>query len=148
MTEIDTDDGSSAHFRWLKKSEESIEFDKTVSADAVTADKFTTKGTHVIVYFFGEGDVRTVVALRDLGDGSVAKTSGTVVKLNRKEHLLTIKNSSGAEESFHLDPKTVADTATGVTQGFKFDLSKGEQVRVTAAQANGSATALLIVPGV
>ena len=146
MIEIDTDDGSSAHFRWLKKSEVSVEFDKTVSADAVPVDKFTTKGTHVIVYFFGEGDVRTAVALRDLGDGSLAKSTGTVVKLNRREHLLTIKNSSGTEESFHVDPKTVADTATGVMEGFKFDLSKGDQVRVTAAQANGSATALLIVP--
>ena len=50
--------------------------------------------------------------------------------------------------SFHLDPKTVADTATGVAQGFKYDLSKGKQVLVTAAQADGSDTALLIVPGV
>ena len=50
--------------------------------------------------------------------------------------------------SFHLDPKTVADTATGVTENFKFDLNKGDAVLVTAAQANGSDTALLIVPAV
>src|ERR1022692_253736 len=82
MIEVTTDDGSSAHFRWLKKSDGSIEFDKTVSADAIPADKFTTKGNHVIVYYFGDGDVRTAVALHDLGDGSVAKSTGTVVKLN------------------------------------------------------------------
>jgi hypothetical protein len=45
-----------------------------------------------------------------------------------------------------LDPKTVADTATGVAQGFKYDLSKGDHVRVTATNANGSDTALLIAP--
>jgi hypothetical protein len=148
MIEIETDDGSSAHFRWLKKSDGEIEFDKTVSADAIPADKFTAKGAHVIVYYFGDGDVRTVVALHDLGDGSVAKSTGTVVKLNRHDHLLVIKNSAGTEESFHVDPRTVADTATGVMQGYKFDLTKGDAVRVTAAQASGSATALLIVPGV
>ena len=148
MLEVTTDDGSSGNFQWVKKSDGLIEFDKTVSADAITPDKFTAKGNHVIVYYFGDDTVRTVVAVHDLGDGSVAKATGTVVKLSRKEHLLTIKNSSGAEESFHLDPKTVADTATGVMQGFKSDLSKGDQVRVTSAQADGGATALLIVPGV
>ncbi len=58
------------------------------------------------------------------------------------------KNASGTEESFHLDPKTVADTSTGVMEGYKFDLTKGDQVRVMAAPANGTTTALLIVPAV
>jgi hypothetical protein len=33
-----------------------------------------------------------------------------------------------------------------VATNFKFDLSKGTQVRVLATQANGSQTALLITP--
>jgi hypothetical protein len=146
MIEINTDDGSSGHFRWINGSGPKVDFDKSVSADATTADKFTTQGHHVIVYYYGDGTVRTVVALHDLGGGAVEKSTGTVVKLNRHEHLLTIKSASGIEVSFHLDPKTVADTATGVMGEFKFDLSKGDSVRVTAAQANGSDTALLIVP--
>jgi hypothetical protein len=146
MMEIATDDGSSSHFRWTKTGEASLEFDKTVRADTTEADKFTTMGHHVIVYYYGEGTVRTVVALHDLGDGSVQKSSGTVVKLNRRDRTLTIKNEAGTELSFHLDPKTVADTATGVTQGFKYDLSKGEQVLVTATPGEGSDTALLIAP--
>jgi hypothetical protein len=146
MIEIDTDDGSSGHFELLKKAGESVEFDKTVSADATPADKFMTKGAHVIVYYFGEGQVRTVIALHDLGDGTIEKSSGTVVKLNRHDHVLTIKSSAGAEETFRVDPKTVADTPTGVAEGLKFDLNKGDSVRVTSAQANGSDTALLIAP--
>jgi hypothetical protein len=146
MTEIDTDDGSSGHFQWLKKSDGAIDFDKNVSADAITADKFTTKDTHVIVFYCGEDVVRTIVALRDLGVGPFANSTGTVVKLDRHEHLLTIKNSKGGEESFHIDPKTVADTEFGVATNYKFDLSKGTQVRVLATQANGSQTALLITP--
>ncbi len=146
MTEIDTDDGSSGHFRWMKKTDGAIDFDKHVSADATDADKFTTKATHVIVYFFGDGEVRTVVALRDLGTGPLVKSTGTVVKLDRHSHLLTIKNKTGGIESFHIDPKTVADTASGVTQEYKFDLNKGDLVRVIATQTNGSETALLITP--
>jgi hypothetical protein len=146
MTEIDPDDGSSGHFEWLTKAIGPIDFDKSVSADAIAVDKFTTRDTHVIVYYCGEEDARTLVALHDLGAGPLANSTGTVVKLDRHEHLLTIKNSKGGEESFHLDPKTVADTESGVTTNYKFDLSKGNRVRVLATQSNGSSTALLITP--
>jgi hypothetical protein len=148
MTQIETDDGSSPHFQWMMfAGAEPVDFDKTVSADSVTPDKLTTTGHHVIVYYYGQGTIRILVALHDLGDGSVENHVGTVVKMDRHDHLLTIKNSAGTEESFHIDPKTVADTATGVSEGFKFDLSKGVTVRVAAAQANGSATALFIAAG-
>ena len=146
MTEISTDNGTSGYFEWLKKTGTEINFDKNVRADAVEADKFTDKGAHVIVYFVGDGQVRTIVAVRDLGAGPLEKTSGTVVKLNRHDRLLTIKTSAGAEESFRIDPKTVADTANGVAEDFKYDFSKGDSVLVTAAPSNGGETALLIAP--
>ena len=148
MTDIDTDDGSSGGFEWLSKSGVSIDFDKAVSADTVAADKFTTLQTQVIVYYCGDGDVRTIVALHDLGTEPLLKSTGTVVKLDRHEHLLTIKNSTGGEETFHIDPKTVVDTETGVVTNNKFDLGKGNHVRVLATQANGGQTALLITPAV
>jgi hypothetical protein len=146
MTEIDTDNGTSGHFEWLKNLGAEINFDKSVKADAVDADKFTNKGAHVIVYFIGDSDIRTIIAVHDLGSGPLEKTTGTVVKLDRKGRLLTIKNSAGAEETFHLDPKTVGDTTMGVAEGLKFDFSKGDAVRVTAAPSNGGETALLIAP--
>ena len=146
MTEVDTDDGTTGHFRWIKTPGPAIEFNKNVNADATPADKFTTKGDHAIVYFFGEGDVRTVVALRDLGTAPVVVTTGTVIKLNRKERLLTVKKASGEQASFHLDAKTVAATSDGVMEDLKFDLNKGDSIRVTSAPANGSDTALLITP--
>lgn len=145
MIEIDTDDGSSGHFE-LQRKAVPIDFDKNVSADATPAEKFTAKGAHVIVYYFGEGEVRTIVALHDLGDSALDKTTGTIVKLNRHDRLLIIKSSAGTEQSFRLDPKTVADTPIGVAEDLKFDLDKGSPVRVTAAKADGNATALLIAP--
>jgi hypothetical protein len=146
MTEVDTDDGTTGHFRWIKTPGPAVDFNKSVSADATPADKFTIKGTHAIVYFFGEGDVRTVVALRDLGAAPVTITIGTVVKFNRKERTLTLKKTTGEAAEFHLDPKTVVATPDGVMEDLKFDLNKGNSVRVTSAQANGSDTALLITP--
>jgi hypothetical protein len=146
MTEVDTDDGTTGHFRWIATPGPAIDFNKNVSADATPADKFATKGDHAIVYFFGEGDVRTVVALRDIGAGPVEVTTGTVLKLNRKERVLTMKKTSGEEATFHLDVKTVVGTPDGVMEDLKFDLNKGDSIRVTSAQEKGSDTALLIVP--
>ncbi len=148
MTEINTDDGSSGHFEWLTKTNVPIDFDKSISADAVPADKFTTVGTHAIVYFIGDGDVRTIVALHDLGAGPLVNSTGTVIKWDKHGHLLTIKNKKGGEESFQVDTKTVADTPTGVMDNLKFDLNKKDTVRVVAVQANGSQTALLITPAI
>ena len=144
--EVSTDDGSLGHFKCPTKSGPSFDFDKNIRADSIEADKFTTVGTHVIVYFFGDSDDRTAVALRDLGTTPVLMSRGTVVKLNRKDHLLTIKNATGGEESFTLDPKTVGDTPTGVAIGLKFDFDKGAPVRVLATQANGNQSAVLIAP--
>lgn len=146
MTEINTDDGSSGHFEWLIKHNVPLDFSKTVSADATPADKFSAIGNHVIVYFIGFGDVRTVVALHDLGLGPFINSTGTVVKWDKHGHLLVIKNSTGGEESYQVDEKTVDDTSTGAMSSLKFDLNKKDQVRVIATQSNGVQTALLITP--
>ena len=146
MTEINTDNGTSGHFEWLRQAKLEIAFDKTVKADATDADKFTTKGTHVIVYYIGQGDVRTIIAVHDLGDAPLQNTSGTVVKFSKHDRLITIKNSAGTDQTFHLDPKTVADTSTGVVQDLKYDFSKGDLVMVTAGASNDGQTALLIAP--
>jgi hypothetical protein len=145
MTDIQTDDGSPDSFQWTK-SGVAINFDKSVSADTVAADKYTTLQAPVIAYYYGVGQVRTLVAVHELGTGPFVKSIGRVVKLDRRAHLLTIQNSKGGEEIFAIDAKTVADTETGVVTNFKFDYNKGVQVRVIAAQANGSNTALLIIP--
>ena len=68
------------------------------------------------------------------------------MRFSHHDHLLTIKSITGAEESFSIDAKTVADTETGVAEGFKFELVRGNAVRVLAATVNGGETALLIVP--
>lgn len=146
MLEIITDDGSSGHFEWEVKPTKKIDFNKDVSADSVAVDTFSHKGAHVIVYYYGSGDIRTVVAVHDLGDATVNELQGSVVKLDRHDRLLTVKLPSGQDEDIHLDPKTVVDTATGVQDNFKYGLDKGSAVSVAATQENGAPTALLISP--
>jgi hypothetical protein len=67
--QVDTDDGAELDFKDLTKSNIPLEFDKDLRAQATSADRFNTKGTHVIVYYFGEGELRTAVALQGLPQG-------------------------------------------------------------------------------
>ncbi len=140
---INTDDGSEEVFKDMTKSKVSLDFEKNLRADSTPVDAFTQKGAHVIVYYFGEGFERRVVALQDLG-GPLKKMSGQVSKFDRHQHLLTIKDTTGATASFRIDPKTVAETDFGVVEGERFDPRKGAEVRVISTLANGNQEALFI----
>jgi hypothetical protein len=146
IVEVNTDDGSSGHFRWEVPPGPPLDFSKTVSVDSIAADKFAAVGDHAIVYYYGDGDLRTIVALHDLGTIKVTKTMGTVVKLNRKERTLIVKKASGDTATFHLGPKTVGATSDGVVADLKFDFDKNQNVLVVSAQQNGEDTAVLILP--
>jgi hypothetical protein len=138
------DDGSVGTFHDMAGSVNSIAFDKNLRTDATAADEFKKQGARVIVFYYGIGDGRTVVALKSLGEGPFSKNSGTVVKFDKKDHSLSIKDSSGAIELFKITTGTVADTDAGAAEGLKFDPHKGEPVRVIATQNDGSLTALFI----
>ena len=141
---VKTDDGSESIFKDLINSKTRIEFDKNVSKDATAAEEFKKSGAHAVVYYFGIGNMRTVVALRSLGPGPFTKSAGRVVKFEEKEHSISIKDESGKVESFKITSDTVAETDTGAIEGLKLRPQNGDPVRVTAAATNGGATAVLI----
>jgi hypothetical protein len=142
--EVDTDDGPEVEFKDFTKSNIPLEFDKDLRAQATSADRFNTKGTQVIVYYFGEGMQRTAVALQGLASGTLKRTIGTVVKFDKHQRLLTVESTPGGVQSFHIDSRTVVETSVGAVGGRRFDPEKGDQVRVTTAPAQGSGTALFI----
>ena len=139
-----TDSGISAQFKESTKPEVRLDFDKRIHANVIAADAFTKNEARVIAYYYGSGDVQTAVAFQDLGTGPFEDSSGRVVKFDRHERVLTLKKTSGAEESFRLDPKTVAETPYGAMEGLELDANDGDQLQVTASSVNGSETALFI----
>ena len=141
---VDTDDGSEGLFKDFTRSSVSLDFDKRIRAEATMAVAFTKNGVRAIVYYFGEGDMRTAVALQDLGTGPFEEDRGTVVHFHHGEHVLTVRNNSGAEESFQISRRTVAHTPMGAAEGYEMNLRDGDQVLVVASAANGTETALFI----
>lgn len=138
------DDGSDGTFRESAVAHVSVDFDKNLRSGASTLEDFKQTSGHVIVYYYGEGNARTVVALKSLGLGPVKSVAGVVVKLDKHAHALTIQDQAGATETFALNQSTVADTDSGVAEGLKFDAHKGEKVRIAAMQVNGNPVALFI----
>ena len=141
---IFTDNGSEGLFKDLTNPKLKVDFDKKLRTDASTVDTFKGKGAYAVVFYFGDGDVRTAVALRNLGSGPFTNNLGSVVRLDGREHLLFIKNKSGLVKSFKIASDTVAETDLGVVNGFKFQPQKDDQVRVVATMVNGTPTALFV----
>jgi hypothetical protein len=141
---VQTDDGTEGAFTTKAKPGLVLDFPKNVKAEVVPPATFTKLQTRVLVFYVGDDSTRTAVALKDLGAGPFIKATGTVVKLDKHAHTLSIKNASGAPETFTIDAKTIAEAAEGVEEGVKFDAHAGGSVRVTARSVNGVETALFI----
>lgn len=141
---VATDDGSDGTFHYLTDSHASMKFDKAMRTDATAPGDFKQQGAQVIVYYFGTGGGRTVVAVKSLGAGPFTTTSGTVVKYDKKEHSLVVKDQSGATQSFNITASTIAETDAGVTEGLKFDPRRDEKVIVSSTGSGGSSTAVFI----
>ncbi|MGC1422319.1 MAG: hypothetical protein WA354_10740 [Terracidiphilus sp.] len=141
---IFTDNGSEGLFKDLTNPKLKVDFDKKLRTDTSNVDTFKGAGAYVIVFYFGDGDVRTALALRNLGSGPFTNDIGTVVRLDGREHLLSIKTKSGLVKSFKIAADTVAETDLGVVNGIKYQPEKDDQVRVVATTVNGAPTALFV----
>jgi hypothetical protein len=142
--EVNTDDGSDEFFKALTRPVDIVDYDKKMTAGALPARTFNKDATHVIVYYFGDGTIPTAVAFQDLGTGPLEKDSGTVLNYDRHHHLLTIETKQGVKQSFEIGPKSVAETAVGAVEGYKYDPERGDQVRVTSEHSQSNETALFI----
>lgn len=141
---VTDEDGLAGTYNDLVDSGTRVAFDKTLRADATAAPEFKTSGGRAIVYYYGSGSMRTIVALRNLGSGPFTKSSGIVLKFEGREHSLSIKEESGSVESFKITADTVADTRPGAVSGHKYQPSKGDKVELIVTDVNGSPTAVFI----
>jgi hypothetical protein len=140
-----TDDGSGGTFKDMSNSKTPLEFDKGLRAGATPASAFKDKQGRVVVFYFGEGEIRTAVALRDLGPGPFTVTTGTIASFEKRTHSFSIQDKDGTTQSFKIAPSSIADVGSGATEGLKFEAAKGDQVRVVSTPVNGTATAVFVI---
>ena len=137
------DNGSQGEFKDMT-GKGHFNFDKKIALETTPADDFKKKGAYVIVFYYGENEERTAVALKNLGAGPFTSAEGSLVKFDPKGHSISLKDSSGTVQSFKLTDQTVAEGYFGVVEGNKFQAQKGDQVRVVASTESGTPTALFM----
>jgi hypothetical protein len=137
------DNGTQGDFSDATDSKAHLSIDKKVSLETTAADTFKKTGAYVVVLYYGGGQDRTAVALKNLGAGPFTSISGTVVKFEGKRSL-SVEDSSGATENFRITQDTIGEGYLGAVDGFKFQAQKGDKVRVVAAKDESGLTALFV----
>ena len=138
------DGGGTIVFKDMTTGKGPSSLDKRIHVETTAADTFKKTGAYVIVFYYGQEDSRAVVALKSLGDGPFTSASGTVTKFEGHDHSITVTDESGAPQTFKITDDTVGEGGFGVVNGLKFQVQKGDRVRIVGSTAGGGQTALFI----
>ena len=86
--QVKTNDGSEGSFSFpAAKGSTEVSFDRDVKDRTVPVDTFNKPDEQVIVYYYGNGSVRTAVAVQDLGTAPLDVVEGTVTKFDKNRKL-------------------------------------------------------------
>lgn len=135
--ELATDTNNTSLFRMPQGGSPSLEFEPDLRADTIAPSKFAHIGDYAVVYFYGYGDQRTAVAMKDLGPGPFHKVDATVTAFDKHTRTVALKDDAGKPLDLKLDEHLVVDTDESVDSGRKYTPHKGDRVRVTYTAANG-----------
>ena len=137
------DSGTQGEFSDATTARPHLAIEKKIALDTTAADAFKKTGAYVVVLYYGDDTSRTAVALKNLGTGPFSSATGTVLKFEGK-HSISIEDSSGATQTFKITSETIGEGYLGAVDGNKFQVSKGDKVRVVASAESGSPTAVFI----
>jgi len=137
------DNGIQGEFSDGTDSKTRLSIDKKVSLDTTAAEVFKKTGAYVVVLYYGGDSDRTVVALKNLGSGPFTSATGTVVKFEGK-HTIQVIDSSGATQSFKISQDTIGEGYMGAVDGYKFQVQKGDKVRIVVSKDDSGLTALFV----
>ena len=128
-------DGTEHTFKYTEKT--TVRGAKDASKDAKNSmlDAYMDgkEGTNVIVHYTEKGADKTAVAVEDLGKDGVKVSEGTVTKVDKAAHTVTVKTKEGAEETYDLSKDAVIDSGKGIVKETK----EGEKVTVHYTEEGG-----------
>lgn len=102
------------------------------------------EGSMVLVHYTGEGAEKSAVAVRDLGKDTVKVSEGTVTKVDKVGHTVTVKTADGAEDTYHVAKDATVETGHGIMRGTEYTAKEGEKVTVHYTEEAGQKIAHFI----
>jgi hypothetical protein len=142
--DVAVDNGDTSQFKLPTNAKVTLDFDKALQSDSVSAHNFQHVGDYVVVYYYGYANDRTAVAVKDLGAGPFQKIEGTVVSFDKHSRTMTIRDTDGKQAVFELSDHLIVDSGVSVASGRGYDPHKGSYVTVTYAQVGNNNTAVFI----
>jgi hypothetical protein len=139
---VKTSDGTEHVFKYSEKtglhaSHEAAAGMKKGAVDSYFAGK---EGTSVVVHYTEKGGDKTATWVDDLGKDTVKSANGTITKIDKKAHTLTIKTDDGAESTYAFGKEAASDSQHGVVKGWDYTASKakeGDKVAVEYTEDTG-----------
>jgi hypothetical protein len=138
------DNGTEGQFKDMTNAKSHVVINKKVALESPSPESFKKKGAYVVVFYCGDNEDRSAVALKNLGAGPFTSVEGTVAKFEAKQHSISLQDTTGATQTFKIAQDTVAEGYMGVMDGYKFQAQKGDHVRVVGTTDSTGATALFI----
>lgn len=138
------DTGARAVFDEMVNHKTAIAFDKKIAAETTAATAFDKQGAYAIVFYYGDGDNQTVVAVKNLGAGPFSSITGAVTKVDARAHSISVRDETGAEHTYRIDADSVAEGYAGAIPGLKFQAQTGDHVRVVSSSEGGEQVALFL----
>ena len=142
---VKTADGAEHVFHYtehtvVKAGEAAGKGAKTAAAETYLAGK---EGTHVVVHYTEQGATKTATGVDDLGKDTVKASQGTVTKVDKTAHTMTVKTENGAEETYHVAKDATVDTKDGIVKGGQY-AEQGAKVTVQYTEEAGHKVAHFI----
>ena len=103
---------------------------KGVKAGALDTYFAGKEGTHVVVRYTEKGAEKTASSVDDFGKDTMKVSEGTVSKVDKAAHTVSVKTEDGAETTYDWGKDATIDTEHGVVKGSQYVAKEGDKVVV------------------
>ena len=136
---VKTADGTEHVFHYTEKTtvRGSKATAKDVKAGAVDTYFAGKEGTHVVVRYTEKGAEKTAASVDDFGKDTIKVSEGTVTKVDKAAHTVSVKTADGAETTYGWGKDATIDTEHGVVKSSQFVAKEGDKVVVHYSEDAG-----------
>jgi hypothetical protein len=127
---VKTADGTEHVFHYTEKTtiHGTKDAAKGVKAGAVDTYFDGKEGTHVIVRYTEKGADKTAASVDDFGKDTMKVSKGTVTKVDKAAHTVSVKTEDGAETTYDWGKDATIDTEHGVVKSSQYVAKEGDKV--------------------
>lgn len=129
---VKTADGTEQVFHYTEKTTVRGAHDaaKEVKAGAVDTYFKGKEGTHVVVRYTEKGADKSAASVDDFGKDTMKVSEGTITKVDKAAHTVSIKTEDGAETTYNWGKDATIDTEHGVVKSSQYVAKEGDKVVV------------------